>query len=37
MDLKKEFGKRLALCSQQAGYTQKKAGEALQMSQPNYA
>ncbi len=37
MDLKIEVGKRLAYCRKQAGYTQKQAGEAVNMTQPNYA
>ena len=37
MDNKVEVGKRLALCRKQAGFTQAQAGEAIQMSQPNYA
>lgn len=32
-----EIGKRIAYCRKAAGYTQKQAGEALNMSQPNYA
>lgn len=37
MEIKIEFGKRLAQCRKQAGYTQAQAGQAIQMTQPNYA
>lgn len=37
MDIKIEVGKRLKDCRKQAGYTQKQAGEAIHMTQPNYA
>lgn len=37
MEIRVEIGKRLATARKQAGYTQSQAGEAVQMTQPNYA
>ncbi len=37
MELKAEFGKRLAQSRRIAGYTQEQAGAAIHMTQPNYA
>lgn len=37
MELKKQVGERLAQARKQAGYTQKQAGEKLNMMQQAYA
>ncbi len=37
MDIKEEFGKRLATSRKEAGLTQEQAGKAINMTQPNYA
>lgn len=37
MELKEEFGKKLAQCRKQAGKTQKQTGKQINMTQPHYA